>query len=140
MKHKLFIKVLAIILTVLLALTFAVFFAGCEKRITQGEVIDKIFSPAHNVYSLVPIVTSNGKTSTTYFIPYVYHYPDTYKITISGPDKNGKAKTATYRVTKDVFEAVPLGAEFVYKPDMQPDEPEYQREPGSQSDQDGGTE
>lgn len=132
MKRKLFIKVLAIILAVLLTLTFVVFFAGCEKQITQGEVIDKNFYPAHTVYRLIPIITSNGKTSTTYFIPYVYRYPDTYKITISGLDKNGKAKTATYRFTKGVFEAVPLGAEFVYKSDMQPDEPEYQREPGSQ--------
>ena len=139
MKRKISIRALTLILAVLLALAFVVLLPGCAKKITQGEVIDKTFSPAHIVYRLIPIVTSNGKTSTTHFIPYVYRYPDTWTITISGLDKDGNTKTATYRVTKDVFDATPLGAEFVYKPDMEPAEPEYQREPGNKGDQDGGT-
>lgn len=133
-------RALTLILAVLLALAFLALLPGCAKKITQGEVIDKTFSPAHNEYRLIPIVISNGKTSTTYFMPYVYRYPDTWTITISGQDEDGKAKTAVYRVTKTVFDSAPVGSEFVYKSDMEPDEPEYQREPGDKGDRDGGTE
>lgn len=133
-------RALTLILAVLLALAFLALLPGCAKKITQGEVSDKTFSPAHNEYRIIPIVISNGKTFTTYFMPYVYRYPDTWTITISGQDEDGNVKTAVYRVTKTVFDSAPVGSEFVYKSDMEPDEPEYQREPGDKGDRDGGTE
>lgn len=34
---------------------------------------------------------------------------------------------AEYRVTEDVYDAVEIGAEFVYDKSMQPQEPEYTR-------------
>lgn len=128
------------IISLLLAAVLIVLLAACSEKIVKGEVVDKTFSPAHVRTALIPICISNGKTTTTYFIPYVYRYPDTWTITISGPGEGGKTETATYRVTREVFDAVPLGAEFIYKTEMKPKEPEYYREPVENTDREGGTE
>lgn len=128
------------IISLLLAAVLIVLLAGCSEQIVKGEVVDKTFSPAHIRNALIPICISNGKTTMTYFIPYVYHYPDTWTITISGPGEGGKTETATYRVTQEVFDAVPLGAEFIYKTEMEPKEPEYYREPVENTDRGCGTE
>ena len=128
------------IISLLLAAFLILLLAACSEQIVKGEVVDKTFSPAHVRTVLIPICISNGKTTRTYFIPYVYHYPDTWTIIISGPGEGGKTETATYRVTQEVFDAVPLGAEFIYKTEMEPKEPEYYREPVENTDRDGGTE
>lgn len=128
------------IISLLLAVVLIVLLTGCAEQITKGEVVDKTFSSAHVQTVLVPVCISNGKSTMTYFIPYVYHYPDTWTITISGPGEDGETETATYRVTQEVFDAVPLGAEFIYKPEMKPEESEYYREPVENTDRDGGTE
>lgn len=86
---------------------------GCGQRITQGEVIDKEFTPAHTTVMLVPIVRSNGKKTITTLVPFTYYYSDTYWVTIEAY-VDGERKTATYRVTKDVYEAAVIGAEFTY--------------------------
>ena len=116
------------IVCALMMLVLAAALAGCVEKITQGEVVDKQFTPAHTDIRIVPIVRSNGKTTTVTPVRFFYYYPDTYEITISGADKNGNQQKAVYRVTKEVFDTVEMGAEFIYDKDMQPDEPEYRRE------------
>ena len=102
---------------------------GCAGPITDGEVVKKEFDPAHTVVRMIPVVRSNGKTTSTTIIPYFYHYPDRWYIKIQQYDaKNGKMRTATYRVIEDVYNSVCVGAEFVYDKDMKPEEPEYTRE------------
>ena len=112
----------------LLAVMLAVMLSGCGEKITRGEVIDKKFTPCHSEVKFIYVVTSNGKTSSTKMIPYVYRYPDTYTITITAMDEDGNRQKATYRVTKEVFETVQIGDEFIYTKDMEPSEPEYRRE------------
>lgn len=128
------------IISLLLAVVLIVLLTGCADQITKGEVVDKTFSSAHVQTVLVPVCISNGKSTMTYFIPYVYHYPDTWTITISGPGEDGETETATYRVTQEVFDAVPMGAEFIYKPEMKPEESEYYREPVENMGRGEGTE
>jgi ABC-type glycerol-3-phosphate transport system substrate-binding protein len=102
---------------------------GCGERITSGEVIDKKYTEAHTTVRMVPLVMSNGKTTTTMIVPYVYHYADKWEITIRQWDADGGSEvTATYRVTEEVYDAVNLHDEFVYDKDMKPKEPEYTRE------------
>lgn len=101
--------------------------AACSPEITKGEVVKKEFSPAHTNIVMVPITVSNGKTSTTTFVPFTYYYPDSYYITISA-FVDGEKKTATFRVTKEVYEDTKMNAEFVYTKDMEPSDPEYTRE------------
>ena len=112
-----------------LAVALLLVLSGCSGKITSGEVVEKNFTPAHSETRIIPLVISNGKTSRVMPIPYVYHYSDKWEITIAAWDEKEKEmQTATYRVTEEVYEAVEIGAEFVYDKDMKPIEPEYTRE------------
>ena len=102
---------------------------GCGARIASGEVIDKKYTEAHTQVIMAPIVMSNGKTTTTTIIPFIYHYADRWEITIRQYDaEDGAEVTATYRVTQEVYDAVSMHDEFVYDKDMEPEELEYTRE------------
>lgn len=101
---------------------------GCSPKITSGEVIGKQFTPEHTTLQFVPLVMSNGKTTTTTMIPVYYHYSDRWEITISGLNEDGELVKETFRVEKAVYDAVSIGAEFEYDKDMNPEEPEYIRE------------
>lgn len=112
-----------------LAVVLLLSISACRSKITSGEVVEKNFTPAHREVRLIPIFISNGKNSSTRLVPFVYHYSDRWDVTIAAWDeKEKKMQTATYRVTEEVYEAVEIGAEFVYDKDMKPIEPEYTRE------------
>ena len=97
--------------------------SGCQNSITQGEVIEKEFTPSHTEVMLVPLVHSNGKTSYTTLVPFIYSYSDSWKITIQSYDKEtGENSTATYRVTENVYNSVEIGSEFIYDENMKPNE------------------
>lgn len=102
--------------------------SGCSGKLKSGEVIKKSYTPAHSETRIIPLVTFNGKTSNVMLIPYIYYYSEKWEVTIAAWDeKEKKMQTATYRVTKEVYEAAEIGAEFVYDKDMKPIEPEYTR-------------
>lgn len=44
------------IVCALMMLVLAAALAGCVEKITQGEVVDKQFTPAHTDIRIVPIV------------------------------------------------------------------------------------
>ena len=121
MKHKRYVAILLVFMTLLLLV-------GCKAKITSGEVVDKDFSPAHTQTIMVPIVHTNGKTTYTTIHPFFYYYPDTWTVTIMAYDKNSKQKSATYRVTENVYNNINIGDKFVYDEEMKPNEPEYTRE------------
>lgn len=114
----------------LILLTLVVFvLTGCGGQITQGEVVEKNFTPAHSQVVMIPIVHSNGKMTYTTVVPMVYHYSDSYTITIEKWDaEDEEIKRATYRVNEEVYAAVSIGDEFSYEEDMKASEPEYTRE------------
>nr|DAU83755.1 MAG TPA: protein of unknown function (DUF4969) [Caudoviricetes sp.] len=117
------------IICFLLLLLIPILLSGCQNSITQGEVIEKEFTPSHTEVMLVPLVHSNGKTSYTTLVPFIYSYSDSWKITIQSYDKEtGENSTATYRVTENVYNSVEIGSEFIYDENMKPSEPEYIRE------------
>lgn len=110
-------------------LLIPILLSGCQNSITQGEVIEKEFTPSHTEVMLVPLVHSNGKTSYTTLVPFIYSYSDSWKITIQSYDEEtGENSTATYRVTENVYNSVEIGSEFIYDENMKPSEPEYIRE------------
>ena len=113
----------------LLVTTFICMLTGCCNKITEGEVIEKEFKEAHTQVRVVQVIYNNGRNSWIQMIPYVYYYPDTWKITIQKWDEaNEEMLQVTWRVTKDVYDMVNIGDEFVYNEDMEPEEPEYTRE------------
>ena len=58
---------------VVLAVILLLGLSGCSGKITSGEVVEKNFTPAHSEVRLIPIVISNGKSSSTRLVPFVYH-------------------------------------------------------------------
>lgn len=116
-------------ISIALAIALLLALSGCCAKITSGEVVEKNYTPAHSEVRLIPLVLSNGKSSSVVVIPYTYYYSDRWTVTIAAWDEEAKKmQSATYRVTEEVYEAVEIGAEFVYDKDMQPNEPEYTRE------------
>lgn len=115
-------RILSVLLLSLLLLT------GCGAEITEGEVIQKEFTPAHTKLRMIPVVYSNGKTTHTAIIPYVYSYSDKWTITIRAYSEDGEEIRETFRVSEQVYDETELGSEFIYTDDMEPDEPEYTRE------------
>lgn len=109
------------IAAILLAVFLLVLLVGCSPRITSGEVIAKEYTPARTTLRLVPVVTSNGKTTTTTMIPVYHHYPDSWKVTISGPDESGELVQETFLVEKAVYDSVSIGDEFEYEEGVEPD-------------------
>ena len=117
-------KKIKVILSILIV---ALVLSSCSLYLTQGEVIEKEFIPAHSETTMLPIVITDGENISTIIMPYVYHYSDTYKITIRDYIDN-EEQTATYRVTKEVYDSVNIGDEFIYNKEYEPNEPEYTRE------------
>lgn len=101
--------------------------SGCGKQITEGEVVSKQYTPAHNQVIIVPMVHSNGQTSYTTFIPFIYHYADKWTVEIRDY-VDGEEKRTTWRVTESVYDSVEIGMQFVYDKNMEPNNPEYTRE------------
>lgn len=108
-------------------LLIALVLCGCSQKLTQGEVIEKKFTPAHSEVMIIPMVTTDGKNTSITNVLYIYYYSDTYKITIRDYIDN-EEQTATYRVTQEVYDSVDVGNEFIYSEEYEPDEPEYTRE------------
>lgn len=109
-------------------LLFLLLLTGCGAEITEGEVIQKEFTPAHTQLRMVPVVRSDGRTPHTTMLPYVYFYSDKWTITIRAYSEDGEEIRETFRVSEQVYDETELGSEFIYTDDMEPDEPEYTRE------------
>lgn len=103
------IKKVLISLLVLVSL----FTWGCGNKLKEGEVYDKEFKPAHTTTVFIPVVMSNGKSSTTVIVPYFYFYPDRYVIKIKAFKDDEWLKNEIY-VSKDVYEGIDIGSEFKY--------------------------
>lgn len=117
------------LVSAVLAMVLLLSLTGCKKKITSGEVAEKNFEPAYTTIQLIPIVLTNGDSTTTMFVPFTYHYTDSWKVKIQRwNEKTREMESATYRVTEAVYDEIQIGAEFVYDESMQPAEPEYTRE------------
>jgi uncharacterized lipoprotein NlpE involved in copper resistance len=109
LKGGVFVKKIIIVLLVVVTMILG----GCSHRLNSGEVYNKEYTPAHTQTMIIPIVISNGKTSETILMPYIYYYPDTWTLKIKDFQDN-KWITDEYYVSKDVYDAVSVGNEFKY--------------------------
>lgn len=93
--------------------------AGCEQKITEGEIYEKEFRPEETEVIIVPMVHTNGKTSYTTPMPIVHHYPDRWRIAIRSIEKNddGDYDTADYYTTEEVYSNCKVGDMFSYDED-----------------------
>ena len=117
-------KLLVLSLIVLLLVSTC----SCGQKLTEGEVYSKEFMEARTQVRLIPMVISNGKTTTTTVLPYVYHYPDRWLIKIREPNGDGTYITAEYYISKEVYDSVNIGDTFFYDPDRDFKNEPYTRE------------
>ena len=123
--HNLII-VIAIAVVIAIPICFA--FTSCEQRLTEGEVYKKEYLEAQTRVMWIPFTTSNGKTTTTRLIPYLYRYPERWVIYIREPNGDGTYTTDQYYTTKEVYDAVDIGDTFCYDPDRDFKNEPYTRE------------
>lgn len=115
-------------LSLFLAFILALSLCGCGHRLTEGEVYDKEYQAATTQTVLHPIVISNGKTTATILIPYVYYYPDRWIVRIREPNGDGTYTTDKYYTTEAVYNAVNIGDTFCFDPDRDFENEPYTRE------------
>ena len=118
----------SLLIVTLLIVPILIISFGCSHKLTEGEVYEKEFKKATTQIRLIPIVTSNGKYTTTRLIPYTYYYPDRWIIRIREPNGDGTYTTDEYYTTKEVYDSVNIGDTFSYDPDRDIENEPYTRE------------
>lgn len=103
--------------------------SACGQKLTEGEVYDKNFTPAHDEFLMMPVITTDGKNSHTTFMPIWNHYPDTYEICIKA-FQDGEWITAKYYVSKSVYDETEIGAIFQYDKNWDWQDAPYTQERG----------
>lgn len=114
-----------ILLLLVLLICFSL--VSCGEQLTEGEVYQKKYEPAHSVTLILPHTVYNGRTSTVYCIPYIRHYPDTWTVYIKA-FQNNEWVTASYCVTEDVYDSLEIGSMFEYDPERDLKEAPYTQE------------
>jgi hypothetical protein len=91
------------------------FFFGCGSEIKEGEVYAKAYEEERTWVMLMPMTISNGKTTTTTFIPMLMHDDEDYiiKIRAFNEDKE-KWEKRTFYVTKEVYKSTSEGDWFLF--------------------------
>lgn len=94
-------------------IVFAMLLGGCASRITSGEVYRKEYIPEHTSMTMIPVVTYNGKTTSTTLVPRTIHENERYVIYIKEFDGE-KWQTENFYVSPEVYDAVKIGDIFDY--------------------------
>lgn len=98
---------------VAILLVFALSLSACSPKITSGEVYDKEYREAFVTVSVYPVVTYNGKTSTTIMVPYTVYYPERWVVFIKSFE-DGEWITEDFYVSETVYNSINLGDMFEY--------------------------
>jgi len=81
---------------------------SCNK-LEEGDVIEKWYEPTHTYVALMPMVISNGKSTTTIMIPYVITDYEDWVVKINGKYK-GEERTETIYVSQKQYECLSVGS------------------------------
>lgn len=91
-------------------LLVAVILTACGQKLTEGDVFEKEFHPAHTSVQPQTVVHSDGKSTTTSIIMVSHYYPDSWSIGIQAYDAEAKKWIRdTYWVSKEAFDTVEIG-------------------------------
>lgn len=94
-------------------LVFVLFLSSCSPKITSGEVYDKEYRESFVTVSVYPVVTYNGKTSTTIMVPYTVYYPERWVVFIKSFE-DGEWITEDFYVSEAVYNSIRIGDIFKY--------------------------
>jgi hypothetical protein len=84
---------------------------ACSHQVKTGVITDKQFFPAHDDFSMMPIITCSGTPAicSTMLIPQYNYVPDGYQFTLKNCDETEKCKKGTIWVTKENYDSAKLG-------------------------------
>lgn len=100
---------------IIIAAMAAVLILTACNRITQGEVYDKQFIPAHSeTYTSSRSTYINGEWVN---LPYVEtkYYPDEYRVFIRKETEKGQFDTAVYTVGEEKYNLIHIGDEISFE-------------------------
>lgn len=107
MRRKISILLVGILMLIVLT--------GCKSEWFEGEVCELEFKEACTTTRVIPITVFNGKTCSVIIVPYVFHYPDRWRVKVWEYDEENRQ--ITYHecyVTEEVFNSLEIGDWFVY--------------------------
>jgi len=109
--------VFGLVVLLCVILTCMIFGKGCTPEITDGIIITKIYEPATEEMSLLPIAVPSGKSTSIMLIPYMIYDDEDYIIEIQKvmDNRNVPVSRRLY-ITKEEFDSVNIGDTFVVKP------------------------
>ena len=81
---------------------------SCNK-LEEGVVVAKWYEPTHTYVALMPLVISNGKTTTTMMIPYVITDYEDWCVKIKGKYKD-EERIETIYVSQKLYEYLSIGS------------------------------
>lgn len=113
----------------LLCVMLILFLAGCGAKLEEGEVYEKVYSPAHTGVRLFPQYFYNGKMMQTIMVPYAVHYHEAWSIKIRAYDETEEAwEKATYYVDEATYSTYEIGDIFRCEDVTYSEEPDYTKE------------
>ena len=99
----------------LVGILMLMFLTGCKAERFEGEVCELEFKEEYTTTRVMTITVFNGKTSSVIVVPYVFHYPDRWRVKVREYDEENRQ--ITYHecyVTEEVFNSLEIGDWFVY--------------------------
>lgn len=98
-----------------LIVILSVILCGCGNKIEKGVVYDKEFVPAYTETVLIPIVSTNGKTTTTTLIPVTNSISEKWYISIQSQGEGEEYQKARYEVSEEIFNQYEVGDFYSHK-------------------------
>lgn len=116
------------LIVILLSLSI-IMLTACSADITSGTIANKEHKEKSTQTMLIPMCVYNGKTTTTIFVPMIYHYPERYVVIIEGNNEKSKTVHEDFYVNQNTYNKVSVGDKFAYDEEtMQKDEPYTEEE------------
>lgn len=81
---------------------------SCNK-LEEGNVVEKWYEPTRRYVAVMPLVISNGKTTTTIMMPYVVTDYEDWCVKIKGKYKDEEMVETIY-VTQKQYECLSIGS------------------------------
>jgi hypothetical protein len=93
----------------LYAMLAVVFLCGGCNRLKEGDVISKHYDPTNTYMMLMPMIISNGTSTTTIMIPYLITDYEDWVVEIEGT-YNGEKRTEDVYVSQKKYECLQKGS------------------------------
>lgn len=90
---------------------FVALVLSCMPRLDNGVVVSKRYEPATSTVMIMPLILSNGKTTTMIMVPYVVYDDPDWVLTVTGDDDRGERITEDWYISELQYSRVSVGDE-----------------------------